>query len=140
MDKTTYKEIERKNKIEKAFYNFELNRERAQINASELALCGMGTDYSKIAVHSSKKYSSEDSIIKAMDEAAEAYKWFKVVENTIIRYRDDYKYRLIVCLYFERLTPNKTTKKLKIDRATLFRWKNEILLTAQYWAKELKIL
>lgn len=138
MELNKRKETERKKRIERAFYNFSANREKANINPEELAFCGMAIDYSKVSVQSSTSNATEDKLIKAIDEAAEAYKWFKVVENTLIRYRDDYKHKLIVLLYFERLTPNKALRRLGIDRATLFRWKNEILLTAEFWAYELK--
>ena len=131
-------EISKKKKLEKAFYNFELNRERAEVNIAELAYCGLGTDYSKVNTQSSKTNVVEDKIIKVIDEKVEAYKWFKVVENTIIKYRDDYRHKLIVYLYFNRLTPNRVSRRLNIDRATLFRWKNEILLTAEFWAVKLK--
>ncbi|MBQ3047078.1 MAG: hypothetical protein II988_06730 [Clostridia bacterium] len=131
-------EISKRKKLEKAFYNFELNRERAEVNIAELAYCGLGTDYSKVSVQSSKTNAAEDKIIKAIDEKTEAYRWFKVVENTLIKYRDDYRHKLIVYLYFNRLTPNRASRRLNIDRATLFRWKNEILLTAEFWAFELR--
>lgn len=131
-------EISKRKKLEKAFYNFELNRERANINISELAYCGLGTDYSKANVQSSKTNTAEDKLIKAIDEKDEAYKWFKVVENTLIKYRDDYRHKLIVYLFFNKLTPNLASRRLNIDRATVFRWKNEILLTADFWAVKLK--
>lgn len=131
-------EISKRKKLEKAFYNFELNRERAEVNIAELAYCGLGTDYGKVSVQSSKTNAAEDKIIKAIDEKTEAYRWFKVVENTLIKYRDDYRHKLIVYLYFNRLTPNRASRRLNIDRATLFRWKNEILLTAEFWAFELR--
>ena len=81
---------------------------------------------------------SKEELYEAIDEKTEAYRWFKVVENTLIKYRDDYRHKLIVYLYFNRLTPNRASRRLNIDRATLFRWKNEILLTAEFWAFELR--
>lgn len=125
-------------KIERAFYNFEENREKAEVNIAELAYCGLGIDYSRVSVQSSRLNTNEDKWVKAITEKDEAYKWFKVVENTLIRYRDDYRHKLIVFLYFYHLKPKKAAKRLNIDRATLFRWKNEILLTAEFWAFELR--
>ncbi len=132
-------EVIKRKKLEKAFYNYELNRERANVNAVDLAYMGLGINYGKVNVQSSKGNTQEDKIIRAIDEAVEAYKWFKIVDNTIIRYKDDYRYKLIVCLFFNRQTPNRAVRKLNIDRATLFRWKNEILKTAEFWAHELGV-
>lgn len=133
-------EAKKRKKLERAFYNFKLNGEKANVNIGELAMCGIAIDYSKIRVQSNKGNAAEDTLIKAIDDKETALKWFKVVENTLIKYKDDYRYKLIESLYFNRLTPNIAARKLRIDRATLFRWKNEILLTAEFWALELRVI
>lgn len=132
-------EPSKRQKLERAFYNFEKNKEKAGAKAIDVAWSGMGTDYSKVPVQKSASNVSESKVIKYVDEKEEASKWVKVVENTIIKYKDEYKYKLIIYLYIKRYSINKIISMLNIDRATLFRWKSEILLTAEFWAKELSV-
>ena len=129
--------IKRK-KLENAFYNYDQNRRKANINLGEIIPCVGAIDYSKLVVQSTKSNIMEGNVVKAIDEKETAFKLFKIVDNVLIKYKDDYRFKLIDCLYFKRLCPNQVVRRLKIDRATLFRWKNEILLSAEFWAHELK--
>jgi len=96
--------------------------------------------YDKLPVKSSGRGGIDDLLVKYIDRDMQSYKWCKVVEKTLDRYHGDYKDKLIIKRYFEHKGVNTVAIELNIDRATFFRWKDEILLTASMWAQEYKLL
>ena len=50
------------------------------------------------------------------------------------------EYDLIKALYFKKMSVNRTAYELNIDRSTVFRWKEQILSTAEEFALNLGVL
>lgn len=137
--------MEKKTKkiIERAFYNYKENISKIQtLTSPEEIACLMlrGTNYEKVLVSSSPKNTTEDILIRNIDEANRLTGWVKVVDYTIIKYTGEYKDKLIKALFFDKLPINCISRRLHIGRRTIFRWKDEILLSAETYAKSLRIV
>ena len=132
---------ETRKKLENAFYEYKKNR---NISICETLNCiaskHLTTNYDKIPVKSSGINCAEDAIIRLLDANTERYKWCKVVEKTLERFYGEHKDRLIKERYFEHKEVNVVSRELHIDRATFFRWREEILLVALMWAQEYRLL
>ena len=59
---------------------------------------------------------------------------------TLVKYSGEYKDNLIKALYFKKMSVNRTAYELNIDRSTVFRWKEQILSTAEEFALDLGVL
>lgn len=127
---------ENRRKIEQAFYDYKKNREIAVCKALNDIAVRVTANYDKLAVQGGIRRGFDDILIRAVDAETFAYKWCKVVEKTLDKFRGEYKDRLIEKIYFERKGISRTAYELHIGRATLFRWRDEIFLTAEFWAQE----
>ena len=133
-------DAKRKRALESAFYNYKANERQANESLIEISSLGLIANYSGITVCGSQANKLEELLTKHADRQLLAMRWFRVADNTIIKYKDEYKYKIIECFYFKRLGVYGTMIKLNIDRATLFRWKREILSTAEFWAQQYHLL
>ena len=136
--------MEKKTKIalETMFRNYKKNKETLikQEGLNDLISRQVsGTDYGKVLVQSSPKNNLEEGIIKVVDDMERVARWVKVVDYTLIKYRGEHKDKLIECLYFKCFSITKTARVLHIDRKTVFRWKDEILASAELYAKDLRV-
>lgn len=128
-------------KIEQAFYNYEANKRIAVDELIDDLVSKMTTvSYGGISVKSSPQNTVENALINLCDKELTAYKWCKVVENTLTKYAYEYKDELIRLKYFKRLKNEQAWKKLHIEERTFYRWKDEILNTACEFARELKLI
>ena len=100
----------------------------------------MTVNYNKLSVKKSCTASIDSLIVNTLDKADLNYKWCKVVEKTMERYYGEHKDKLIVKRFFENKQVNTVARELNIDRATYFRWKDEVFLTAKMWAQEYHLL
>lgn len=131
----------RREQIESAFRSYESNKAKIkELKDGLTASILPGTSYDKVSVMSSPKNMFEEKMIKAIDEEERLLRWIMVVDYTLIKYQGEYKDKLIKALYFDRLSINRTARKLHIDRKTVFRWKDEIILSAESYAISLRIL
>ena len=132
---------ETKHKLEKAFYEYKKN---SSISICETLNCiassRLTTNYEKIPVRSSWSGGIENSIIRVLDANTERYRWCRVVEHTLDRFYGEHKDKLIRARYFEHKDVKTISRELHIDRATFFRWKDEILLIALMWAQEYRLI
>lgn len=132
---------ETRKKLENAFYEYKKNR---NISICETLNCiaskHLTTNYDKIPVKSSGINCAEDSIIRLLDANTERYKWCKVVEMTLERFYGEHKDRLIKAHYFEHKSINTVSRELHISRRTFFYWLDEILLKAEFWAREYRLI
>jgi len=126
--------------LESAFYNYYENEKKADQSLADISSMGLTANYSGMTVCGSGSNHFEQMLAMHADKQLTALRWFRVADNTMIKYRDEYKYKIIECLYLKRMNVEATTRRLKIDRATLFRWKNEILITAEYWAQKYGVI
>lgn len=63
-------------------------------------------------------------------------KWIKVVENTALKFNSTCKEKLIQKRYIERLELVNIMNELNIERATYFRWREEVLTYAALLAAQ----
>ena len=127
--------------IEREFYRYIENREKAAAHISERALDGFGTDFSEPRVKSSPKGNAmEARIIGIISESERTWAWCKVFEKTIERFRWTQKDELMRRRYIEGETDTETCMRICIERRTYYYWLNEILDIAFMWAREYGIL
>lgn len=127
-------------KIERAFYCYYENKTLETDYVLNCAEFGLIPNYGKPAVKSSVSGGREESICRAIDIHELAYRWARVVENTLIKYHGTVQERLICGRYFARKEITRLTVELGISERTLYRWLDEIRETAYLWAVELKII
>lgn len=132
------KEIRKK--IENAFYSYKNYINQGVKSIIDWAESGITANYQKLAVQSSSDNKKENRLCQIIDDELKVYKWCRVVENTLTKYHGEHKDKLIEFLYFNHYTINKTAYLLHVGRPTVFRWKDEVLLTAEQWAQEYKLL
>ena len=125
--------------IEKEFYNYPQNCALAAEYVATQALAKMGLDYSNERVKSSNGNSVESSVIKSVDEAERLYKWCKVFENTLDRFRWTQKDKMMHMRYLDRNHEECICGVIGIERRTYFYWVEEVLQVAYLWAEELKL-
>lgn len=56
-----------------------------------------------------------------------AAKWVEVIEHTIERYQDETKGMLLELQYFSDMAADYICERLKIERATYFNWRTELV-------------
>ena len=134
MEKSTRK------KIEFAFYNYKKLMESAVTSTVEIADANMAVDYSKVVVKSSTTNKKESKICDVIDKSLTAYRWCMVVEKVLDYYKWDCKEKLIRKRYFEKKGTLKICLEIGISERTFKYWKDDILLRAFMWAKELNLI
>lgn len=131
---------ETRRKIEQAFYDYQKNREIATCEALNDIAMRVTVDYGKLAVQGGFGGGFTEALIRAVDRQQAAVKWYLVVDKTMDKFRGEYKDRLVTYRYFQKKSVNETARMLNVDRATFFRWKDEILATAELWAREYRLI
>lgn len=123
--------LERKirKKIEWAFYNYDNLKKQAEEYILDIAESQMAVSYDKLPVQSSNGNGVERAVINGIDKNT-AYKWCKVVEQTIEHFADTGKDTLVKLKYFEKLREWQLCDKLYITRPSLFNWLEDILTYA----------
>ena len=134
--------LERKirKKIEWAFYNYSENNAAAQQYILDVAERQMAVDYGKIPVQASGGNGVESAIVKALDKECAAYRWCKVVEQTIEHFAGTGKDTLVRLKYFENKSEHRLSEKLFIDRSAVYDWINEVLTYGAMVALQLGII
>lgn len=128
---------ETRKKLEVAFYEYKKNRDLAVCDIlNDIADRLLTVNYDKLPVKTSQTYGVDSAIINYIDRNDERYKWCKVVEKTMERFYGEYKDKLIIKFFFEKKGVNRTAYELHISRRTFFYWLDEILLKAEFWARE----
>lgn len=130
---------QQRKKIEREFYGYTRNRQKAADYVSSHAYDHFGVDYSSERVKSSRGNGTESSVIRMIDEADEAWRWCLVFEKTLERFRWEKKDELMRKKYIERKKHYEICEYLKIDRATYFRWLSEIRYIAFQWALDFRL-
>ena len=130
---------QQRKKIEREFYGYTRNRQKAADYVSSHVYDHFGVDYSSERVKSSRGNGTESSVIRMIDEADEAWRWCLVFEKTLERLRWEKKGELMRKKYIERKNPYTICAEIGIGRSTYFYWKEEILQIAFMWATDLKL-
>ncbi len=77
-------------------------------------------------------YHSDPTAVKAVKlckrDIIEYEKWLKTVEISINHFKNTEKGRLLQMKYFEELSEMYICQELHIERATYFRWREEIVI------------
>ena len=126
--------------IEREFYNYKQNRDKAANYVASHAFDGFGVDYSEPRVKSSPGNGVERNMIQALGEEERAWKWCVVFQKTMERFRWTQKDELMRRRYIEREHEAKTCMGIGIERRTYYYWINEILETSFLWANNFKLL
>lgn len=126
--------------IENAFRNYYKNKEKlAELKDKLDASLLPGISYEKVSVMTSPKNYLEEKLVKVFDEADRLCRLIQMVDYVLIKYQGEYKYNLIATLYFNGFSINRAARFLHIGRRTVFRWRDEILDSAENYGVSLKI-
>ena len=131
---------QQKRAIDREFYNYICNKRQAAEYVASHAFDGFGVDYGGVRVKSSSQNGQERRIVSVVGEEERLYRWCLVFEHTITKFRWEKKDELMRKKYIERKGVNRICVEVGIDRATYFRWIQEIRLVAWQWAEELRVL
>lgn len=66
-------------------------------------------------------------MVRLEHEQLEAARWVDVIEQTIVRYADGPKGRLLELKYFSDMSEQYICHALNIERTTYYAWRNEIV-------------
>ena len=130
---------QQRKKIEREFYGYTRNRQKAADYVSSHAYDHFGVDYSSERVKSSRGNSAESGVIRMIDEADEAWRWCLVFEKTLERFRWEKKDELMRKKYIERKNPYTICAEIGIERRTYFYWLDEIRRIAFQWALDFRL-
>lgn len=127
------------------FRTYEINKRISKSAVISSALDGIGVDYSKLTVDSSKGNASENKVINAIEKAETARKKCKVVEDTITACRLNLEYRTEYLDIIENCLKRHSNESAYYGtngfaEHTFYRRKGEILEKAMLVAKEEKLL
>ena len=126
--------------MEREFFNYKSNREQAAEYVASSALNGFAIDYTHERVKASKGNSAERAILSAISKEERMWRWCKVFEKTLDKYRWEQKDKLIVMKYIDGKSRWQIVNELSLDISTYHRWIHDILDTAYLWAKEFYLL
>ena len=129
-----------KRKIDRAFFNYKSNIAAGVHSTVEWAQSNMAMRYDRPAVQSSPGRKREERLCAVIDDNMNKYKWCRVVENVLIKYHGEYKDLLIDLRFFRKMPIEQVSVLMNVDRATIFRWLNDIRECARMWAEEYKLL
>lgn len=120
--------LERKirKRIEWAFYNYSELKKSAEEYILDVAESQMAVSYDKLPVQSSNSNSVERAVINGIDKNT-AYKWCKVVEQTIEHFTGTGKDTLVRLKYFEKKRNWDIANRLYISDTSVKYWLNDIL-------------
>jgi len=123
LNRKTYKQVEW------YLYNYHEIRREVQESKDDIIEAG-NRDISEwgggISYHSDPTASKALKLCKK--NIVEYEKWLKVVEATIQRYKDTSLGLLLQKRYFDELGEIHICRELHIERATYYRWRNEIVI------------
>lgn len=124
--------------IEREFYNYKDNMNKAATAAADCAYRNFSVDYISPRVKSSPIGNvAENKIVKLIGEEDRAWRWCVVFQKTMDRFRWTQKDELMRRRYIERESEVATCMAICIDRSTYYHWLNEILEIAFMWEKEI---
>ena len=126
--------------IEREFYNYKLNRDKAANYVASHAFDGFSVDWSEPRVKLSSGNTPERKLIDALSEEERAWKWCVVFQKTMERFRWTQKDELMRRRYEKRESEVETCMAIGIERRTYFYWLNEILEIAFMWGLTMHIL
>lgn len=126
--------------LKKAFYTYQEMSKNAVQSTVEWAESNFAVDYSKERVKSSAGNVKEGKLCKIIDDNLTAIRWCTVVEKVLDYYKWDGREKLIRQRYFEKKSITAICLNIGICRSTFFIWSDEILLKAEQWARELRLL
>ena len=126
--------------IEREFYSYEENRKQAAEYVASHAFDSFSFDFSVPRVKRSQMNTPERRVVEEIGEAERRWAWCKVYELTFNKFRWEKKDELMRKKYIEQKPSIQISRELHIDRATYFRWLEEIRLTAYQWAVEMRLL
>ena len=126
--------------LKKAFYTYQEMSKNAVHSTVEWAESIFAVDYSKERVKSSASNVKEGKLCKIIDDNLTAIRWCTVVEKVLDYYKWDGREKLIRQRYFEKKSITAICLNIGICRSTFFIWSDEILLKAEQWARELRLL
>ena len=132
--------LQQRRAIDRELYRYEQNKKNAAEYVASHAFDNFSMDYSSFHVKSSQRNATERRLINEIGEAERAWKWCKVFENVMTKYRWEKKDELMRKKYIEKKTPIGISMELHIDRSTYFRWLDEVRVTALHWAIEYQLL
>ena len=130
---------QQRKRIEREFFGYTRNRQKAAEYVSSHAYDHFGVDYSSERVKSSHGNGTESSVIRMIDEADEAWRWCLVFEKTLERFRWEKKDELMRKKYIERKNPYTICGEIGIERRTYFYWIDEIRRIAYQWALDFRL-
>lgn len=115
-----------RSKVERAFYDYNANKERGAESLAELAENGLTAKYGAVGGGSDIGNPTESKAIK-LAEGCDAALWCRVVEKTLEHFHDTGKDTLIRLRYFDKLSERRVCERLYIDRSAYYDWITDVL-------------
>ena len=131
-------ERETRKKLEGLFRNYRKNKRRLDEIGGDIGLSAI--DYSRLNVQTTPGNTLEEKICRYLDESDRLTLYTRVVWYTLIKYSGQVKEELIKTYYFDGQSIMGSAHAVHISRRTLFRYLDDILESAETYAKELKVL
>ena len=125
--------------IEREFFNYKRNRDKAAGYVASHAYDIFSVDYSEPRVSSSAGNVAEDRVVRLISEEDRAYQWCVVYQKTMERFYWSMKDVLMRRRYEKREHYLTTCNELHISDRTYYLWREDILNAAFLWAQKLKI-
>lgn len=121
-------------RVERAFYDYELNKKRGVDQIVELAESGLIAQYDKVGGRAGVGNPTEKKAILAA--ADKSYLWCRVVENTLITFRWEIEEWIINMYYFRNMSRATICEELGIAERTFTYTTSRIVERAFMWASE----
>lgn len=131
-------ERETRKKLEGLFRNYRKNKRRLDEIGGDIGLSAI--DYSRLNVQSTPGNALEERVCRFLDESDRLTLYTRVVWYTLIKYSGQVKEELIKTYYFDGLSIMGTAHAVHVSRRTVFRYLDDILESAEIYARELKVL
>ncbi len=116
-------------RVERAFYDYTINKERGAEAIVELVERGLTAKYGAVGCSNDVGNPTESKAIKAA-EGSDAALWCRVVEMTQAHFNGTGKDTLIKLRYFDKLSERKVCDKLYLERSAYFDWLTDVLTYA----------
>ncbi|MDE6597594.1 MAG: hypothetical protein K2K60_03035 [Clostridia bacterium] len=128
-----------RNIIEREFYKYKANKREAE-NYTVCAVAYSNTSPCGERVKTSGSNTTEQHLIRAIDEAERMRAWCMVFEKTLEKFKWEQKDKLMLKRYIEQKSIWRTCEEIGIERRTYYYWLDGILRAAYLWAGELKLI
>ena len=106
----------------------------------EFAESGLTANYSGEKVKTTPTNKREQRLVNFIDKNMGSLSWCNIVEKTIDTYQFSPHFSIIQLKFFKAMSVRYVCYQCGISRSTFFRYQDEILETAEKWAKKYRLI